>query len=108
MTSRADQHTAMRHSKTLLTAALVSLLAACSNPEKAAEPVNAEVASSGAETQELDPNDPNVLVCPVTGAMELKKPEGEEAVGEDHGKGGDYDGGEYGAHHPGTQPQDDN
>ena len=98
----------MRHSKTLLTAALVSLLAACSNPEKAAEPVNAEVATSDAEeTVELDRNDPNVLVCPVTGAMQLKDADGDSAMGEDHGKGGDYDG-EYGAHHGGTSPQDDN
>ncbi|MEM9381521.1 MAG: hypothetical protein AAGB93_16320 [Planctomycetota bacterium] len=98
----------MRHSKTLLTVALVSLVAACSNTEKAAEPVNAEVASDPAETQELDPNDPNVLQCPVTGALQLKDADGEHAMGEDHGKGGDHDGDGYEAHHPGTQPQDDN
>ncbi|MEO1698233.1 MAG: hypothetical protein AAFU73_13120 [Planctomycetota bacterium] len=62
----------MRATSTLLLAASVSVLAACTTP-KGSEPVDAASAEAAVE-ETLDPNDPNVMVCPVTGAMERLDP----------------------------------
>ena len=56
---------------------LVPLLAACaSNDSATPEPIAPAQAEASVGTQELDPNDPNVEVCPVTGAMQLKSDAG--------------------------------
>jgi hypothetical protein len=52
------------------------MVAACASNETATpEPVATDTKAS-VDTQELDPNDPNVEVCPVTGAMQLKSDAG--------------------------------
>ena len=68
----------MTRSKTLLALLALPLVTACTNPEKADEPVQAQV---DGDVQELDPNDPNVMQCPVTGALQLKS----DADGSTHG-----------------------
>jgi len=69
----------MNRSKTLLAALALPLFVACTSPETTEEPVNVQVE---ADAQELDPNDPNVEQCPVTGALQLKS----DADGSTHGQ----------------------
>ncbi|MEM6674317.1 MAG: hypothetical protein AAF726_15840 [Planctomycetota bacterium] len=69
------------------------LAVACTTPEQASEPVEPQAAATptteGSETAEvLDPNDPDVLVCPITGAMQRKS----DADGDVHGEDGHGDG----------------
>lgn len=71
----------------LLVAAALPFFTACtSDGDTAAEPVAAAV--EGESGEELDPNDPNVLVCPVTGVMQrIDDEDGEAGHGEaDHGE----------------------
>ncbi len=59
-----------------LTLLALPLAVACaSNEASTTEPVATETKAS-VEAQQLDPNDPNVEVCPVTGAMQLKSDAG--------------------------------
>lgn len=75
----------MIRSTTILSALALSFLAACTSPEKADEPVSAQVTTDGESVEEeLDPNDPNVQQCPVTGALSRIDPDAEGSV---HGEG---------------------
>ncbi len=59
-----------------LTLLALPLAVACaSNETSTTEPLATETKAS-VEAQQLDPNDPNVEVCPVTGAMQLKSDAG--------------------------------
>lgn len=65
----------------LLCLALISLpfAAACASSEPSmSDPVGTDPKAS-VETQELDPNDPNVEQCPVTGALQLKSDSGKSS-----------------------------
>ncbi len=65
-----------RLSQALLALLALPIFVACaSNETSAPAPVGTEVKAS-VETQELDPNDPNVEQCPVTGALQLKSDSG--------------------------------
>lgn len=80
----------MKNTLLSLPIALLPLLAACTSPEKTtADPADAMVSTDETEEQ-LDPNDPNVMVCPVTGAMQRIQP-GEDGYHET----GDRDDGSY-------------
>ena len=75
-------------------ASLLPFLAACaSDGDHVQEPVSAEV--SGEAEEELDPNDPNVLMCPVTGVMQRIDEDadghGSEMEGHELPHGGDMD-----------------
>lgn len=65
-------------------------LASCvtDRSQESTESLETMEASADELEEELDPNDPDVMVCPVTGAMERRKPAGEES--ESH-HGGDLD-----------------
>lgn len=52
------------------------LAAACASNETSTTESLASDTKASVETPELDPNDPNVEVCPVTGAMQLKSDAG--------------------------------
>lgn len=78
----------MKKSLLILTTLALPLVA-CTSPETTSEPVDAMVSAEETE-EELDPNDPNVLVCPVTGAMQRLEP-GDEGY---HGTA-DRDDGSY-------------
>ncbi len=81
----ADADSTMIRSTTILSALALSFLAACTSPEKAEEPVSAQVTTDGETvTEELDPNDPNVEQCPVTGALKRIDPDAEASA---HGEG---------------------
>jgi len=55
------------------------ITASCASTEaQAPEPIAGE-AKASVETQELDPNDPNVEQCPVTGALQLKSASGKSS-----------------------------
>ena len=75
----------------LILGALALPLVACHGPEKGAERLDSDASVATEEVQEeLDPNDPNVLVCPVTGAMQRLEP-GDDGYHET----GDRDDGSY-------------
>lgn len=78
--------------KSILILGAVALpLVACNGPEKGAERLDSDASAATEEVQEeLDPNDPNVLVCPVTGAMQRLEP-GDDGYHET----GDRDDGSY-------------
>ena len=64
----------MKKSILILGAAVLPLVA-CNGPEKGTERLDSDASAATDEVQEeLDPNDPNVLVCPVTGAMQRLEP----------------------------------
>ena len=63
----------IRRRATALALAVPFVLSACVTGEKdTAEPIETGEAATEetAPEEELDPNDPNVLVCPVTGIMQ--------------------------------------
>jgi len=61
-----------------------SFLASCkSTNADTAEPMDAMVSTEEVE-ETLDPNDPNVMVCPVTGAMERIDPDAKGAGDSPH------------------------
>lgn len=69
----------------LILSAAVLPLVACNTPEQGAERLDADASVATDELEEeLDPNDPNVLVCPVTGAMQRLEPgdDGYHATGD--------------------------
>lgn len=51
-------------------------LVACASSDSAAPERLPAAAEASVDTQELDPNDPNVEQCPVTGALRLKSDAG--------------------------------
>ncbi len=55
------------------------LAAACASNEASSPEPMATSAEARVETQELDPNDPNVEQCPVTGALQLKSDSGKSS-----------------------------
>ncbi len=69
----------MVHSRLSLALLALPLAVACaSNEAPTTEPVATETKAS-VEAQQLDPNDPNVEQCPVTGALQLKSDSGKSS-----------------------------
>lgn len=63
------------------------LMASCvtDRSQESAETLDTMSVSTDEVTEELDPNDPDVMVCPVTGQMQRKS----DAGGATHGDGVD-------------------
>ena len=75
-TTPPDTRSQMDLPRLRLTLLALPLAVACaSNETSTTEPLATETKAS-VEAQQLDPNDPNVEVCPVTGAMQLKSDAG--------------------------------